>query len=138
MTEIGWVGAGARQAGRSGAGVVDGRPEPVTGGPPVQLPPGQELASELADQLEELSGCLARMDAVVSMLEADLERRAATWDALIPAIDRHEAGEPAAPPRPTRSDHDGTSSTGRATRQPRPRRRGGRGRRHGRRHGRRR
>jgi hypothetical protein len=133
MIEIGQVGVRARQAGHSGAGVVDGRPRPLTGGPPVQLPPDQELASELADQLEELSEFLARMDAVVSMLEADLERRAATWDALIPPIDRPGAGEPAATPRPTRADHGGTSATGRATRQPRPRRKGRRGRRRGRR-----
>ncbi len=57
--------------------------------PPGAADPGAapvDVDSELAAQLDELDRCLARMDAVVSMLEADLERRVAAWSALAPEI----------------------------------------------------
>ncbi|ABD12375.1 hypothetical protein CcI156_11215 [Frankia sp. CcI156] len=41
------------------------------------------LEPELAEQLDELSRCLIRMDAVMMMLEADLDRRALALTELV-------------------------------------------------------
>jgi hypothetical protein len=62
-------------------------PPPGTAAPgPAPVDVDVDVDSEFASQLDELSRCLVRMDAVVSMLEADLERRVATWRALAPEI----------------------------------------------------
>ncbi|WP_462202980.1 hypothetical protein [Frankia sp. CcWB3] len=45
--------------------------------------PRPRLEPELAEQLDELSRCLIRMDAVMMMLEADLDRRALALAELV-------------------------------------------------------
>lgn len=52
--------------------------------------PASELtaSSELTEQLEEIDRCLERMDAVIAMLEADLDRRDATMRALLAGTDQ--------------------------------------------------
>lgn len=58
------------------------------------------VASELTQQLEELDRCLERMDTVMALLEADLDRRDAAMRALLagfPPLDSAEAGPPNPP-----------------------------------------